>query len=233
MVFQGVLAVLAIATVAPSAPSPSGRVPLIAAIGDSITYGTGTSNPPATSYAERAAALLGDRVVDFGIPGARTKAIAGEVASIPLDADVVLVYAGTNDVAVAADQLATPAAAVTNVKAVEPDFDALLDAIHTRVPAAVLVVVTLRDFGRVGSGSAQPLRFTDASLSAAAHEWNLHVRKVAAEYKARLLDLEADPQWYLRSDYGDDGRDVHPADPGAARLAAAVARLLSPVSTVR
>jgi len=207
-------------------------MPLIAAIGDSITYGTGTSNPPTTSYAERAAALLGDRIVDFGIPGAQTKAITSEVASIPMDADAVLIYAGTNDVAVAADHLASPAAAVTNVKTFEPDFDALLAAIHTRVPAATLIVVTLRDFGRLGSGSAQPTRFTDASLSATVHEWNLHVRKIAAEYKARLLDLETDPQWYIRTDYGDDGRDVHPADPGAARLAAAVAQLLPSASSV-
>ncbi len=207
------------------APAPAGL--LVVGVGDSITYGTGTSNPPATSFLARAAALAYASYVDLGVPAALTGYIASEVPSIPLQANVVVIYAGTNDVSAAADFRADGATAIRQAKYFEPTFDALVAAVRQRVPAARLVVVTVRDFGRVQKEAGLPEdRFIADSRSAATHEWDAHLRSVAQQNGAAVLDLEYDRQWYVASEYGGAPGDVHPNDAGAERLARAVAPLL-------
>lgn len=219
----------AVPSAAPAAasPAPAATGLLVVGVGDSITYGTGTSHPPATSFLGRAAGLAYASYVDLGIPAAMTGYIATEVPSIPLAADVVVIYTGTNDVSVAADNQVDIATAIRQTKYFEPTFDALVAAVRQRVPAARLVVVTVRDFGRVEREAGLPRdRFISESRTAATHEWDAHQRLVARANGAALVDLEYDRQWYVAGEYGGAPGDVHPNDAGAERLARAVAPLL-------
>jgi lysophospholipase L1-like esterase len=219
---------------ASASPPPAAAVPasatgwLVAGVGDSITYGTGTSNPPATSFLARAAGLAYASYVDLGVPAALTESIIGEVPSIPPAANVVVIYTGTNDVSAAADNRVDVATAIARTKYYEPAFDALVAAVRQRVPAARLVVVTVRDFGRVEKEAGLPKdRFDSDSRTAATREWNAHQRQVARSNGAAIVDLEYDRQWYVASEYGGAPGDVHPNDAGADRLARAVAPLLA------
>jgi len=208
-------------------PKASGL--LVVGVGDSITFGTGTSHPPETSFLARAASSIGARYVDLGIAAAATAQIASEVDAIPLDADVVVVYVGTNDVSIAADFLAPAPVALEKIRVLEANVDPLIAAVRARVPAARLVLITVRDFGRVQRQlKLDSTRFTAAGFTAAVVDWNAHLRAVAAQYGAAVLDLEKDPQWYVAAEYGGAPGDVHPNDDGAARLARAVAPLLAP-----
>ncbi len=214
--------------VRPAPPAaPGGHGLLVVGVGDSITYGTGTSHPPATSFLARAAGHAYASYVDLGIPAALTAQIATEVPSIPLDARVVVVYAGTNDVSAAADFRADAPTAIRQAQYFEPSFDALVAAVRARVPAARLIVVTVRDFGRVQREANLPEdRFIADARTAATHEWDAHQRAVAMRNGATVLDLETDAQWYVAGEYGGAPGDVHPNDAGAERLGRAVSRLI-------
>ncbi len=127
----------------------------------------------------------------------------------------------------AADLRVDVPTAIHQARYFEPAFDALVAAVRQRVPAARLVVVTVRDFGRVQRALSLPEdRFIADARTAATREWDAHQRLVAARSGAAVLDLETDAQWYVTSEYGGAPGDVHPNDAGAERLARAVARLL-------
>lgn len=202
--------------------------PVLVGVGDSITYGTGTPNPPATSYICRTADLLSMRCVDLGVPGALTGRIGEEVQLIPLDASIVVIYAGTNDVAASSERSASPAEAVHRTQYFEPGFDVLVASVRARVPLARLIVITVRDFGRVQKyfKLTDPLHDAD-NFTAAVHEWDAHLRTVAASAGAEVLDLETDAQWYAPDEYGAPG-EIHPDNRGSARLARMLARLIDP-----
>ncbi len=194
--------------------------PLLVGVGDSITWGSGTSNPPATSYIGRAAELLGWGSANLGLPAAFTDRIVLELPRIALDAVTLVLNAGTNDAGVAAIG-ASPEDAVERIGAAAASAEELLAAARAQFATARIVVVTVRDLGRAGAAyeNAAP-----AALTAAARAWNERLRPAAARAGATLLDLETDPQWYIRFEFDPSG--IHPNDVGSARLARAVAALV-------
>ncbi len=194
-------------------------VPLVG-FGDSITWGSGSSNPPATSYLARAAELLGTGWLNLGIPAAFTDRIALELPRVALGPAVVVLNAGTNDAGVAAIG-ADPAQAAERAVAAAAGADELFAAARAQFPRARLVAITVRDLGRAG---AYYEGASTEALTAAARAWNERLRPLAARAGAGLLDLETDPQWYIRHEYDPSG--IHPNDIGADRLARALAALL-------
>lgn len=193
-------------------------MPLLVGLGDSVTWGSGTADPPATSYIGRAAALAGARCLNLAVPAILTASI--DAGAVPSDASVVVLNVGTNDAGVAAIGT-TVEQALEKVRAEFPSADALIAAVRARVPNARIVVITVRDLGRAEAA------YTDASapaLSAASAAWNRHLRELAARHGAVVLDIETDPDWYRRSEYDPTG--IHPTDEGAQRLAEALVPLL-------
>jgi lysophospholipase L1-like esterase len=194
--------------------------PAVVGFGDSITWGSSTANPPATSYIGRAAALLGAGSVNFGLPAAFADRIALDVPRIALDGATVVLNAGTNDAGVAAIGADPERAAETIRAGPASAVDALLAAARAQFPRGRIIVVTVRDLGRARAAyeNASP-----EALTAAARALNEHLRAAAARAGAALLDLESDPQWYIRFEYDNTG--IHPNDVGSERLARAVAAL--------
>ncbi|MBV8582308.1 MAG: SGNH/GDSL hydrolase family protein [Candidatus Eremiobacteraeota bacterium] len=197
----------------------------VVGIGDSITWGSDSSDPPATSYVGYAARLLGTEAINLGIPAAFTDRMTYEVASVPETAAAVLLCAGTNDVGVAAGN-ANADEAVAKVRAVMPTADALFAALRERLPTIPLVVVTVRDLGRA---RADYPNTTADGLTAASRAWNAHIRALAARADAALVDVEHDAQWYVHDEYAPGG--IHPLDACAERLAHAVVAALGAILT--
>lgn len=202
------------------------RVPnsrgVIATLGDTITLGIGSSTAEKT-YPADLARLTGMNVVNLGRRNAMTDDVtAHEVPLIPAEAAAVVIDIGTIDASAAATD-AEPGAAVRNAKIFEPHVDRMLSAVRRQAPGARIVIVTVRDMGRAGSGGK---RYRRDSLTAAVHEWDEHLKVAAAEpaVHAAIVDTETDAAWYVAADYEASG--VHPSNSGAKRLAEAVAAAL-------
>jgi len=206
----------------PTATAP--RHGLVVGIGDSITWGASTAEPPVTSYVAVAATMLGVAHVNLALDGAFTAAIAASVRRVAAHDALAVVNAGTNDVGVSC-RAATPHAAVEAVRRRLPDADTLFAAIGERLPRARVIVVTVRDLGRAGA------YYPDApaeSLTAAAHEWNARMRTLAAQHGATLIDLERSAEWYVRDEWDPSG--IHPLATGTLRLARAVTSAAQPAT---
>jgi lysophospholipase L1-like esterase len=176
------------------------------ALGDSITA-------PQDSYVQVAGEMLGRPVDDEAQFGWTSAQIATEYLN-PTTAYVV-VNAGTNDIWPIARGQATLAAR-------EADYDALIRHVQATVPKATIVIVTVRDLGRLATPQRSPLGIAPAALSAASNAWAAHQRVVAQRIGARVLDLNAGP-YYNPADFTDE---VHPTEQGQARIGKALAPLL-------
>lgn len=218
-------------TVTPApAPTPavSPAAPVYVALGDSITAGAYGS-----TYTIPLAQALGARLINLGKGGEFSGPmhyqlsckgcahldydglLADEVPKIPLDATLVTLYVGTNDMWVAGDRsgdiLANYDAAA---RAYDSNIRAIVKAVRLRVPGARIVVAT------VPNGAHRP----------AAHAWSPILRQgetnLANSMKQTLIstglpivDLECEPGMYDDANFGGP-IDPHPNAKGFAIIAA-------------
>ena len=192
--------------------------PIVAAVGDSITYGYGLASPRTQSYPYVVGRKLHAlRVVDLGVPGTDAAyAIAREVPKIPQDATVVLIFEGTNEMWPVIDPRQRDAGSPAfDVHA--HTFERLIEAVRRRAPHAHVVLINQRNYGYNGQQF-----FKGESLTAEARfslAWDAVVNGYAAEPSSAVVDLRCDPQMYDASLFTDG---IHPTAQGHARIASDV-----------
>lgn len=173
------------------------------AAGDSITYGIGTSNPPATSYPGQA------NVKGYGIPGACLVPRAGcpeirhwlpaYIDSLPNKPNTVVVMIGSND------YFDSTSATIT---AAMRDLAAIMDRRGVRTVYGTITPAPAGAYGEAGvRGKVVRLAVNDWIRSHAAYR--------GPEY-ARALQCGASD---LCPEYAGPDNDVHVNDAGAAVMA--------------
>ena len=193
-------------------------------LGDSITYGVGTSDPAHTCHGVLAAATGIREVRNYGISGTRIArqippdiyccdaAFVDRYTGMAEEADLVLVFGGTNDYGHGNAPFGTMA------DRTEETFcgacHRLFAGLIARYPSARIVVMTPMQ----REGGSVPCPNTGLPLLAYVDA----LREIAGQYSLPVLDLyrEAgicvdDPA--QRELYCPDG--LHPNDAGAARIA--------------
>lgn len=192
-------------------PSPSPTV--LVALGDSITA-SGT-------YPAQLAALLGARLVNLGINGEfsgpttfgvihQGGVLADQVPQIPLNATIVTLYIGTNDMWLFGvpnapgylDVAATAARYDANIRAI-------VAGIRQRVPAARVILASVPNAAKRAAGLG------DTATSALAEAMRVSVLYTGLP----VADLENDSAMYDEANFGGP-YDPHPNAAGAAVIAA-------------
>lgn len=144
----------------PGNPKPRHAPPpgLYVAIGDSITFGYGTTRncqafpatpvdidafcPDGTSYATRVAkgvrdASIAGHFMDLGINGANvSRVLRDELPLLPADATLITIYIGTND-----SRGVTKYPVDTVIKKYESKYEEMLTAVHAKAPNARVILV--------------------------------------------------------------------------------------------
>ncbi len=209
---------------------------LVAAFGDSITDGNG-STPGADhrwpDYLASALAARGIAVANAGISGARVlSGLMGESALARFDRDVlaqpgiqtVVLVMGINDIGWPGTPLA-PADAPVEVPALIAGYRQLVERAHAR--GVRIVGATLAPFEGALSGSPVTGYHTPAKEQArqAVNRW---IREGGAFDAVADFDaLLRDPSWPSRLLPGyDSGDHLHPGDAGYAAMADTVAQVL-------
>jgi lysophospholipase L1-like esterase len=200
--------------------------PVVAAIGDSITYGHGLASPQTQAFPYVVGRDLGARrVVDLGVPGTDVEyAIANEVPKIPRDATVVLIFEGTNEMWPVIDRGKDGGSPSfdTHVRA----YKRLIAAVRERLPHARLVLINVRNYGYDGQtffkGESQAAegRFT--------LNWDAMVNTVAAASSSAVVDLRCDESMYDRALFSDG---IHPTAQGQRRIASDIEAALAHAKT--
>ena len=203
------------AVIAPASPAASPTpVIRVACVGDSITYGSGTSNPKTQSYPAQLSRLLGSGylVGDYGVGGAtlmdagdkpyrRQKAFTQALSFHP---DIVVILLGTND------------SKPQNWKGKDRfvgDYESLIEQFtHAEPKPKVLVgypvlVVGAGNFGINEPGVEEAMKMVD---------------RIAADEKATVIDLHAT----LTGKAALIPDRVHPNDEGAGLMAKTVYKAL-------
>jgi lysophospholipase L1-like esterase len=207
---------------ATTSPTP-GPSPLIAAIGDSITYGYELPTP-SDAYPYLVAKAIGAQLDDFAIPNTDTEdALGTQVPEIPLNATMVIVNEGTNDmwpIVVLGGWNDRP----TTIGPHEAYYQELIAAITARVPNAELVLVNLRNYGY--AGTTQLFEYSNAGEETVfVNEWNAMINGFVSSAGARVVDLECDPAMYEASLFNSD--NVHPNVAGDVQIASDVEAALA------
>lgn len=189
-------------------------------LGDSITEGVGASCPE-NCYVSQFAARTGAVCRNYGISGtriARKKVPSAKprydldfpsrVSEMDADADIVVVFGGTNDYGHGDAPLGDPAD--RTVWSFYGALHVLYDALLERFPGAKIVILTPMARGDERNGDLCFPPFVEA------------VRQVAGEYGFPILDMYADfpvdlHDAEMRKVYLPDG--LHPSDFGHKILA--------------
>jgi len=189
-------------------------------LGDSITQGVGASKYENCYFSQFAAktgavcrnyGISGTRIARKKVPSAKPRYdldFPSRVSEMDADADIVVVFGGTNDYGHGDAPLGDPAD--RTVWSFYGALHVLYDALLERFPGAKIVILTPMVRGDEENGL---LRFSDFVGA---------VRQVAGEYKFPILDLYFDYPVDLHDKdmqmrYIPDG--LHPSDLGHALLA--------------
>jgi lysophospholipase L1-like esterase len=171
-------------------------LPLIVALGDSLTSGYGLPQPSTQSYAALYAQRMHGRLVNLAVPGSQCDDVANnEVPKMRPGAFVVILNCGANDVGGFGftpegkpdGTKRTAAANDAEVAAAEQSFARALASIRAREPKATIVLVNLRHWQRMtGSESRQFEKDVDA--------WNA----MLSATHLHVIDIASDPRMYRR-----------------------------------
>jgi lysophospholipase L1-like esterase len=180
------------------------------AIGDSISFGIGTTGYPTTNHPSTPSsqafpmitgADLGATVTDLGLPGAGVPAmVALEVPMLSPTATYVTIYDGTNDVP------------TEDAPAFQAAHLSLLQAVRAKCPNAKIAVVDLPDILSTINGFPGIAPYDAA------------IRANTSAIGGILVDIETDATMNSPADYIPTGG--HPTTAGAAYLGNLVAAAL-------
>ena len=169
-------------------------VPLVVALGGSVSAGYGLASPATQNYAARYAARVRGRLVNLAEAGAQCDGIAEhQVPTMPAGAAVVILDCGTNDIGGFGytpegkpdGSKRTAAANDAELIEAEKSFDRALAMIRRREPHATIYLVNVRHWQRMtGPEAPQFARDVDA--------WNA----MLAGAHARVVDIANDPRMY-------------------------------------
>lgn len=186
----------------------------IACVGDSITYGHGTSSWPQNSYPAKLQELLGDgfHVNNYGVSGHAVqndsdrpyRTVAAYQESVDYNADIVVLMMGSND------------SKPENWKGAEAYRTDLISLLESYGDAEIILCTPATAFFTDGKTSG----VTSHDIQPLIVEEIAQITKdVAAEMGYTLVDIHAltaqYPEWFSA-----DG--VHPSNEGAAAIAAEI-----------
>ncbi len=172
----------------------STTVPIVVALGDSITYGYGLPSPQTQNYAARYARHVRGRLFNFATPGYQCDDVVNdEIPKMPRDASVVILNCGTNDVGgfgftpggTPNGRVRTAPANDAELGAAERAFARALILIRKTEPKATIYLVNLRHWQRM-TGPESPQFERDVSA------WNA----MLASTGLHVIDISNDPRMY-------------------------------------
>lgn len=230
-------------------PGPSNMPrPILATLGDSITFGVGASDPKKTSYAAILAADLGASWTNLGISGETLipepnsfllghsasgapyakmgGVLADEVSRVPVDSNIVTIYIGTNDIWMSevalhsnlSDIATMPALFAKVSTAFAADMKALVAGVRARAPGARIVIAT--NINWADKGGLESLNFSPYSIYRQGLTRLINRMNAAVEAQgATVVDLHCDSRLYDVNNYLTPV-DLHPNDKGHAIIAA-------------
>jgi lysophospholipase L1-like esterase len=190
-------------------------VPLVVALGDSITFGYGLSSPSSQNYAARYAQRIHGNLVNLAVPGSQCDDVANnEIPKMPRSASIVILNCGSNDIGGFGF---TPEGKPDGTKRTAPANDAeLAEAEHALVRALVLIrakaphatiyLVNLRHWQRM-SGPESPQFAKDVNA------WNATLARTGLQ----VIDISSDPRMNLAAFILPDL--LHPNAEGNAAIA--------------
>ncbi len=197
-----------------SLPAPAPTIaPQYVALGDSMTYGYGTTNPATKSFPAQLATLRSWPVIDLGIDGENAfDMLQNEVPNVPANATIVTVWIGVNDVN--AMMTGQPISEV-----VAQVSQAIAD-VQTSAPGAKIVIMTPVDVSLLASDSnAYP---PTPALRSLAHSVTLAYDAALRKLGPKVCDIGEDPAYYADPGHFYAADHYHPSDSGAAFIASFV-----------
>jgi lysophospholipase L1-like esterase len=213
-------------------PVPAPTPIVYAALGDSITAGGQASQIGKTDYVSLIGAALGAQTTDLGIGGqfsgpedtyygtvhiVYAGVLAAEVPGIPLNANLVTLYIGTNDMYLAFSQdLADYSNAASVAQATDAYYQAniagIIAGIKARVPQARIVVATVPNYGWQNGHNNVPLALASTAMLADSFKATLIATGLT------VVDLLCEPGMYDEANFAAPG-NPHPDDAGHAIIA--------------
>jgi lysophospholipase L1-like esterase len=190
-------------------------LPLIVALGDSITSGYGLPSPPTQSYAARYTARVHGHLINLAIPGSQCDDVANnELPKMPRGASIVILNCGSSDVggfgftAEGKPEGTTHTAPANDAELAEAEkaFAHSLALIRAKEPEATIYLVNLRHWQRMaGQESRQFAKDVNA--------WNAMLARTGLH----VVDISNDPRMYLPAYFLPDL--LHPNVEGNAAIA--------------
>jgi lysophospholipase L1-like esterase len=169
-------------------------LPLIVALGDSLTSGYGLPSPATQNYAALYARHVHGRLVNLAVPGSQCDDVANnEVPKMPPKASIVILNCGSNDIGgfgFTSEQKPdgtkrTAPANEAELAVSERAFARALVRIRANEPHAAIYLVNLRHWQRMtGSESRQFAKDVDA--------WNA----MLSATRLQVIDIASDPRMY-------------------------------------
>ncbi|HTV91656.1 MAG TPA: SGNH/GDSL hydrolase family protein [Verrucomicrobiae bacterium] len=190
-------------------------IPLVVALGDSITSGYGLSAPAAQNYAALYTRRIHGRLMNLAVPGYQCDDVVNnELPKMPRGASVVILNCGTSDVGgFGYTPQDTPDGAKRTASANEAElalaqraFARAVALIRHEEPSATIYIVNLRHWQRMtGAESRQ--------FAADVNAWNAMVAATGLP----VVDVSADPRMYRAAYFQADL--LHPNAEGNAAIA--------------
>lgn len=210
------LLVLAIATVSPALASPkatpitrTGPAARYVALGDSMTYGYGTTNPGVYGYPYQLARADGFQVFDLGIPGEQiTNMLTQEMPKVPRNANLITVMIGVNDQSYIGYGLETQ-------QTFDTDLHLTVALLHKEAPLARILMVTPIDITRIPRTSPNyPVLHFEGVLEA-----GLAIHQEYGTLPAQICDVGGDQSYYDNLADFSPIDQFHPSNLGAQHIA--------------
>jgi lysophospholipase L1-like esterase len=169
-------------------------IPLVIALGDSVTYGYGLPSPATQNYAAQYVERIHGKLVNLAVPGVQCDDVANnEIPKMPRGASIVILNCGVNDVGGFA---LTPENKPDGTKHTAPandgelavarrEFGRALALIRAREPGATIILVNLRHWQRMSGGES-------VQFSKDVDGWNAMLVRTGLH----VVDISHDPRMY-------------------------------------
>ena len=212
-----------------SATDPEPTKKIIDILGDSITYGVG-ANPSTNRYADKLGEYLNATIINHGVSGSKISNVSGDSVpsfldrkdQISSDANIILVFGGTNDYWHKATNLGDPSS--TSESEYNGALNILIEYLQTNHPTAAIYFVTPPNQQYSGStcdtdhGHGVLKDFRDATLARCSE----HGIPVIDLYGISGMDIAHNAKHLAQ--YSTDG--VHPNNAGYDKIARTIAAYL-------